>query len=143
MGYLYLFSADIVEKEFDGRQSVDASNRLAAPYGRPGERSYDHRNFDFGRNFDRRDREFNIDGDYDDVVVSSGFRERHMDDRFRDGQRENFANLYISEPPNDADEQVVYSEVDRFRHKHQTSVEGSPLSSAGPAQYEISVVCTT
>ena len=85
--------ADIVEKEFDDRQSLDEPGQLTTiplkTEDVSGERSYD--------------RDFNL-------VVD----EQVDNDRFN-SQRENFANLYISGPLRDNDDNgdVVYGSVHR------------------------------
>ena len=91
--------ADIVEKEFDGgrRESADASDRRLIIADGDEEQLYDGRF---------------------DLVVGS---DRRLDNRFH-GQRENFADLYISEPPStDGDDAAVYSDVQRHRHERRTN----------------------
>ena len=84
------------------------SNRLTVPS-----------NTDGGHEVRSYDRDF-------DFVVSNDVRDRQVDASFH-GQRENFANLYISEPPPDNDDNIVYSDADRHRHrrKYETSVDSA------------------
>ena len=97
----FVYAADIVEKEFDELDFSDASNRPATIPLKADDSSSER--------FYERDF---------DLVVSNNLRHR-ADDRFS-SQRENFADLYISRPPNENDD-VIYGDVPGG--KQRTSVD--------------------
>jgi len=83
--------ADIVEKEFDSSDTSHQPMRIAP------DENEDDRNSE--RRYHNRDFEF---------VVSNDLRD--ASDNSFNGQRENFANLYISGPPTENDD-VIYGQV--------------------------------